>query len=56
MAERGGVEEGVGYFLMRGQWGCAVGWGRISRMDFLECGCILNRVTKLEWHIFGFLG
>lgn len=50
------MEEAVEYFLVRGQWGCALGWGRISRMDLLEWGCILNRVTKMESHIFGFLG
>ena len=22
-------EEGAGYFLIRGKWGCAAGWGRI---------------------------
>ena len=40
MAARDGAGGGGGYFLIRGQWGCAAGWGRIFK----------SGVTIMGWH------
>ena len=45
---KAGVVPGKGgpYFLIRGQWGCATGWGRI----------FTTGLTIMGSHIFGFFG
>ena len=42
------------YFLVKGYWGCAAGWGRIfhSWTDYNGVA-FLARVTRMESHIFG---
>ena len=45
------------YFLIRGCWGCAARWGRIftSGLTIMESHFHWS-FTKMESHIFGFLG
>ena len=46
-----------GYFLIRGQWGCAAaGWGRIFTSGLTIMGSHFQRVTRVRSCIFSFLG
>ena len=45
-----------GYFLVKGYWGCAAGWGRIFTTGLIIMDCIFSGVTRMGSHIFGISG
>ena len=50
--DRGGER----YFLVKGQWGGAAGWGRIFTTGLTILGLYFSRVTRMGSHIFGISG
>ena len=47
---------GGGYFLVKGYWGCAAGWGRIFTTGLTIMGLHFSRVTRMGSQIFGISG
>ena len=45
-----------GYFLVKGYWRCAAGWGCIFTTGLTIMGYIFSSVTRMGSHIFGISG
>ena len=45
-----------GYFLVKDNWGCAAGWGRIFTTGLTIMEYIFSRVTRMGSPIFGIFG